>query len=79
MYEGLEMSADDYLGNHLAVLRHFKSHKKLRKPVDPQDWKTYSMIIANAFYHTSENTIAIPSGMLGMVSNDKSLVTIFRS
>jgi predicted metalloendopeptidase len=66
-HEGIEIKADDYLGNALRLTQWDKQFKfgRLREKVDKTSWLEHSLVaMVNAFYSSSENSIQFPAGIL---------------
>jgi putative endopeptidase len=64
-YTGLEIAADQWLGNRIAASR-FEFNRnisKLGQPVDPHEWSMAPHIV-NAYYHPLRNEIVFPAGIL---------------
>ncbi len=64
-YSGLEISADDLLGNVLAATA-FETDRELRKigaPVDRDEWFMLPQTV-NAYYNPGTNEICFPAGIL---------------
>jgi putative endopeptidase len=64
-YSGLEVSADDLLGNVLAATA-FETDRELRKigsPVDRDEWFMLPQTV-NAYYNPGVNEICFPAGIL---------------
>ena len=67
LYDGLDMSEDDYFGNSVRLSIHStnQAFSKLRKKVVKNDWVTYGhAAVVNAFYSPLENSISFPAGIL---------------
>ncbi len=64
-YAGLEIRADDYVGNILRVgeYEHKRAMRKLKKPVDKSEWHMYPQTV-NAYYAPSLNDIVFPAAIL---------------
>ncbi|XP_043461752.1 neprilysin-1-like isoform X2 [Leptopilina heterotoma] len=64
-YITLNITADQYLENILAVLKYEAYHvlMKLRQPVDKEKWSTEPAVV-NAFYNPNNNDIVFPAGIL---------------
>lgn len=64
-YITLNITADQYLENILAVLKYEAYHvlMKLRQPVDKKKWSTEPAVV-NAFYNPNNNDIVFPAGIL---------------
>lgn len=59
-YNGLELSANDYLGNifNLSMFGTNFSFGRLRKPVNKTEWISHGRpAVVNAFYSSIENSI----------------------
>ncbi|XP_011866367.1 PREDICTED: membrane metallo-endopeptidase-like 1 isoform X1 [Vollenhovia emeryi] len=75
-YEGLELSADDYVGSifNLSMFGTNFSFGRLRQPVNKTEWISHARpAIVNAFYSSIENSIQFPAGILqgAFFSNDR--------
>ena len=67
LYDGLEVSPDDYFGNALNVTIFSTNYafSKLREKVNKTDWIRHgNPAVVNAFYSPLENSIQIPAGIL---------------
>ncbi len=64
-YAGLSISATDYVGNVIAcnVFEHKRAMKKLRGPIDRQEWFMYPQTV-NAYFAGSLNDIVFPAAIL---------------
>ena len=67
LYEGLELSADDYFGNGLNISTFGTNYafSKLREKINKTDWEHHANpAVVNAFYSPLENSIQFPAGIL---------------
>ena len=67
LYDGLELSADDFFGNglNMTVFGTNYAFSKLREKVNKTDWVRHgNPAIVNAFYSPIENSIQFPAGIL---------------
>ncbi|XP_021947553.1 neprilysin-2 isoform X2 [Folsomia candida] len=67
LYDGLEMSNNDYLGNvlNLTTFGTDYAYRKLRERVNKTDWISHGRpAVINAFYAPLENSIQFPAGIL---------------
>ncbi|MGB4843085.1 MAG: M13 family metallopeptidase [Ferruginibacter sp.] len=64
-YEGLEIKADDFLGNLRRCNQWFyeENISKLGKPIDKTEWGMTAPTV-NAYYSPSKNEIVFPAGIL---------------
>lgn len=64
-YDGLEIAADDYFGNRLALSEFSWAEmvEDLSQPVDPREWSWPPQIV-NASYNPLQNQITFPAGIL---------------
>lgn len=64
-YDHVEIKSDSLFKNRIAILKmaHQRMLKKLRKPVDKEEWPMDPQTI-NAMYSFNENEIIIPAGIL---------------
>ncbi len=64
-YSGLEIKADDLLGNISRSRRfeHFRQLNRLKKPVDRKEWGMTPQTV-NAYYNPSLNEIVFPAAIL---------------
>lgn len=64
-YEGLEISADDPLGNRMNATAWAiaDAHSRLGKPVDPSEWGMLPQTV-NAYYSPLTNRIVFPAAIL---------------
>jgi len=66
-YEGLDISDSDLYQNNrnLNVFWLNYAYRKLREPVDKEDWRRHSRAaVVNAYYSSVENSIQFPAGIL---------------
>ncbi|XP_018313637.1 LOW QUALITY PROTEIN: membrane metallo-endopeptidase-like 1 [Mycetomoellerius zeteki] len=66
-YQGLELSADDYMGSifNLSIFGTNFSFGRLRQPVNKTEWISHGRpAVVNAFYSSIENSIQFPAGIL---------------
>lgn len=75
LYDGLELSSEDFLGNglNMTVFSMNYSFGKLREKVNKTDWVRHgNPAVVNAFYSPLENSIQFPAGILqGVFFNSK--------
>ena len=67
LYDGLELSSDDFFGNglNMTVFGTNYAFSKLREKVNKTDWVRHgNPAIVNAFYSPLENSIQFPAGIL---------------
>jgi len=67
LYEGLELSSEDYFGNALNMTMFGTNYafSKLREKVNKTDWVRHgNPAVVNAFYSPLENSIQFPAGIL---------------
>jgi len=67
LYDGLELSNDDYFGNALNMTMFGTNYafSKLREKVNKTDWVRHgNPAVVNAFYSPLENSIQFPAGIL---------------
>ena len=67
LYNGLELSTDDYFGNgqHMSIMSTNYAFSKLREKVNKTDWERHgNPAVVNAFYSPLENSIQFPAGIL---------------
>ncbi|XP_054155668.1 neprilysin-2-like [Oppia nitens] len=73
-YQTLSMNSGDYFGNNARLTKWYSdlAFGKLRKPVDPFDWRELaSVAIVNAYYHQLKNLVVMPAGILQGVFYNK--------
>ncbi|CAL8122372.1 unnamed protein product [Orchesella dallaii] len=67
LYDGLELSPDNFFGNLLNLTKGSADFalRKVKQPVDKNDWLPFGKpAIVNAFYQPSQNSIQFPAGIL---------------
>jgi putative endopeptidase len=64
-YKGLDIRADDYVGNILRMseYEHRRVMKKLKKPIDRDEWFMYPQTV-NAYFAATMNDIVFPTAIL---------------
>ncbi len=67
IHKGIEVSADDYLGNTFHIIRFWRIfyYNRLREKIDPKSWLEHASVsVVNAFYTGDANNIEFPAGIL---------------
>lgn len=67
LYKDLTVDSDDFLGSYLRIISLNRKfiQGRLREVVDKNDWFDHSLVIlVNAFYSLSMNSIQFPAGIL---------------
>lgn len=73
LYDGLKIDDSHYFENNInmSVFGTNYAFKKLREPIDKNDWRTHgSAAVVNAYYSPIENSIMFPAGILQGVFYD---------